>query len=67
MTCAGTEVKFVEVHVNFVKKDSTLLSNEEIQEAGKKDRITKASDHCQQGMEQVNTLIGNEGLNVMIW
>ena len=67
MTCAGTEVKFVEVHVNFVKKDSTLLSNEEIQEAGKKDRITKASDHRQQGMEQVNTLIGNEGLNIMIW
>ena len=37
VTSAGTEVKFVEDHVNFVKKDSTLLSIEEIQEAGKKD------------------------------
>ena len=37
VTSAGTEVKFVEEHVNFVKKDSTLLSIEEIQEAGKKD------------------------------
>lgn len=67
MTCAGTHVKFVEVHVNFVKKDSTLLSIEEIQEAGKKDRITKGSDHYQQGMEQVIMLIRNEGLNIMIW
>ena len=37
VTSAGTEVKFVEEHVNFVKKNSTLLSIEEIQEAGKKD------------------------------
>ena len=55
------------MHVNFAKKDSTLLSIEEIQEAGKKDRITKASDHRQQGMEQVIMLIRNEGLNIMIW
>ena len=37
VTSAATEVKFVEEHVNFVTKDSTLLSIEEIQEAGKKD------------------------------
>ena len=37
VTSSANEVKFVEEHVNFVKKDSTLLSNEEIQEAGKKD------------------------------
>lgn len=49
----ATEVKFVEEHVNFVKKYSTLLSIEEIQETGKKDRITKGSDRRQRGMEQV--------------
>ena len=37
VTTPATEVKFVKEHVNFVKKDSTLLSIEEIQEAGKKD------------------------------
>ena len=37
VTSPVTEVKFVEEHVNFVKKDGTLLSIEEIQEAGKKD------------------------------
>ena len=37
VTSPATGVKFVEEHVNFVKKDSTLLSIEEIQETGKKD------------------------------
>ena len=37
VTSAGTEVKSVDEHVKLVKKDSTLLSIVEIQEAGKKD------------------------------
>ena len=44
VTSPATKVKFVEGQVNFFKKDSTLLSIEEIEEAGKKDRITKGSD-----------------------
>ena len=39
--------------MKLVKKDSTLLSIEEIQEAGKKDTVTKGSDHRKRGMEQV--------------
>ena len=53
VTSPATEVKFVEEHVNFFKKDSTFLSIEEIQEAGKKDKITEGSDRRQRGMEQV--------------
>ena len=53
----ATEVKFVEEHVNFVKKDSTLLSIEEIQESGKKDTIKKGSDRRQRGMEQVGWML----------
>ena len=47
VTSPATEAKFVKERVSFVKKDSTFLSVEEIQEAGKKDRITKGSD-CRQ-------------------
>ena len=37
VTSPATEVKFVGEHLKLVKKDSTLLSSEEIQEARKKD------------------------------
>ena len=53
VTSPATEVEFVEEHVNFVKTNSTIPSIEEIQEAGKKDTITKGSDRRQRGMEQV--------------
>ena len=36
-TVPGSEVNFVDEHVNFVKKETVLLSIEEIQEAGKED------------------------------
>jgi len=41
VTSAGTEEKSVEEHVKLVKMDSTLLSIEEIQEAGKKDNYKR--------------------------